>query len=523
MNRIFNKFIIALLIASLFVLPMVGVNGGVRAQDSFPPALEPYLSADGLTLYNAAPTLVIMVDPNPAMQGIKIPAPEFDKTLADPAAASATFQFTYVAAGGTDPWGAVCQDFPVAAQTAFNAAASIWANTLQSSVPITISACWSSPAYMPSPGTLGYSGGADNYRDFPGAPKPNTWYESSLANALHGSDLDATKYDDYITYNSGYSWYYGTDSNPPAGQFDLVTVAAHEIAHGLNFSGTADYAGGTGSYGYGGYPNVYDTFMEDNVGTKLTSYTNPSAALGTLLTSGNLWFNGSNANAANGGSRVRMYAPSPWMDGSSYSHLDYNTFAGGANSMMVYAVSSGSANHNPGPVTKGLLKDLGWVLASVTPSTISIYLPLVLRSLPPPPPSGPTAGFWESATGDEFYVTPDQANVNNFALYVNVTGCDLYKITHIIVEPIVGNHFSFSGPLYASGTFDSTTSAHGTDGLSSFSISGCGPVSGGPWDWTATWINSSQPAIVIKGDAPSVILIPALQMPYYYHTITIKP
>jgi hypothetical protein len=35
--------------------------------------------------------------------------------------------------------------------------------------------------------------------------------------------------------------------------------------------------------------------------------------------------------------------------------------------MMVYAVSSGSANHNPGPVTKGLLKDLGWVLAADTP------------------------------------------------------------------------------------------------------------------------------------------------------------
>ena len=130
-------------------------------------------------------------------------------------------------------------------------------------------------------------------------------------------------------------------------------------------------------------------------------------------------------------------------------------------------------------------------------------------------------GSGRALTGDEFYVTPDQATVDNFAIYISVTGCGNFKITHLPV-PIVGKQFSFSGPFYASGIFDSTTSAHGTDGLNSFFIDGCGPVSGGPWNWTATWKNSSQSAIVIKRDAPSVILAPALQMPYYYHTITIK-
>ena len=717
MNKTFNKFIVALLIASLFVFPMAGVNGGVQAQDSFPPELEPYLSADGLALYNAAPTLVIMVDPNPAMQGIKIPAPEMDKALADPAAAGATFSFTYVAPGDEDPWHQVCTTFPEDAKIAFNTAAAIWASTIHSSVPITIQACWAS---LSSPTTLGYSGGQPLRRDFSGAPQANTWYQGSLANALYGSDLDPTSSDMYITYNSNFAWYTGTDSNPNPGQYDLVTVAAHEIAHGLNFSGTARYSVGTGGYGIETYPTIYDKFMEDNGGTKLTTYTNPSTALGTLLTSGSLWFNGTNANAANtanDGTRVKMYAPSPWVGGSSYSHLDYSTFAGTANSMMVWAVSDGSANHNPGPVTTGLLKDLGWVLAGET-TVSTIYLPLVLRapaSSPPgdfnksapatgatgqpanptlswsassgatsyeycidtsnnnacdatwtstvastsvglsgltpatsyywqvranntlgttnadggtwwtftiaagsPPgdfnksapangatgqpanptlswgassnatsyeycidtnsdntcnsswistgtsasvglsgltpatsyywqvranntlgttnadggswwyftiasvPSGPTAGFWESNTGDEFYVTPDQANVDDFAINIDVIGCGIYKITHLLVEPIVGNQFSFSGPFYASGTFDSTTSAHGIDGLTSFFIDGCGTVSDGPWSWTATWNNSSQPTIVIGGDAPSVILVPALQMPYYYHTITIK-
>jgi len=393
MNKPFNKTILVLLIASLFLFPSVGGNGGVQAQDFHPPALEPSLSADGLTLHNGVPPLIVRVDPNPAMQGIKIPAPGMDQALANPDAANAAFSITYVAAGGADPWFAVCQEFPAAAKTAFNAAAAIWTSTLQSSVPITISACW---ANLGSPTILGYSGGADSYRDYPEFPKANTWYESSLANALHGSDLDATKFDDYITYNSNFTWYYGTDGLPPAGTYDLVTVAAHEIAHGLNFSGTANNSGGTGSYGYGGYPNIYDTFMEDSGGTKLTSYVNPSAALGTLLTSGSLWFNGSNANAANGG-RVKIYAPGTWSSGSSYSHLD-EIFNGTINDMMTYSVASGSANHNPGPVTTGLLKDLGWVLAGTTPAVSTIYLPLVLKNYPLPL-SPLVNGDFESGSG----------------------------------------------------------------------------------------------------------------------------
>lgn len=321
---------------------------------------EPSLSVDGLIAYNAAPLLVVVDDPNPDMKGIKLPLPELNAMLADPSTASAIFSITYVSAGSTDPLGQPCTTFPASAKTAFNAAAAIWANTIQSSVPITIRACWAS---LPNPNTLGYSGFGSIHRDFLGAPRANTWYSESLANSLYGSDL-STNYDMHITYNSNFSWYYGTDANPPAGQHDLVTVAAHEIAHGLNFAGSVSYSEGTGSYGYSGYPMIYDTFMEDGSGTKLTSYTSPSTSLGTLLTSGNLWFNGSNANAANGGSRVKMYAPGTWTSGSSYYHLDYSTFAGTINSMMVYAIGAGSANHNPGPVTTGLLNDLGWTLAS---------------------------------------------------------------------------------------------------------------------------------------------------------------
>jgi hypothetical protein len=521
MFKIFYKFIVLALIVSFLSFSVEGVNNMVQAQDSFPPKPEPYLSEDGLTLYNAYPILVIQNDPDPAMQGIKVPAPDIEKALTQSDAAGATFSFTYVAAGGTDQWGEPCFAFPSSAKTAFNAAANIWANIIKSSVPITIRACW---ANLGGVSTLGYSGGGPLHRNFSGAPLADTWYVGSLANALHGSDLSPSgpyAFDMHITYNSNYTWYYGTDSNPPAGQHDLVTVATHEIAHGLNFSGSADYAGGLGSYGYSLVPlnpHIFDTFMESGSGTKLTSYSSPSAELGTLLTSNDLFFDGTNANAANGGSRVKMYAPSTWKDGSSYSHLDYTTFASTQNRLMVYAIASGSANHNPGPVTKGILKDLGWKFTSSAP-TKKTYLPIVTQKVKSS--TKPKAGFWEDPGDVEFYVTTNQANVDNFAIYISVTGCGNYKITHNPLEPIASGQFSFTGAFYANGTFDTTTSAHGTTGLNSFYISGCGNVTGGPWSWAANWKNTSQPIIKIEGEAQSVIPEPVSPRIDNHYNVTI--
>jgi hypothetical protein len=281
-----------------------------------------------------------------------------------PAFATSTFSITYVPNGGTDHWGESCLTFPDEAKAAFDAAAAVWGSILQSPVPITIRACW---ANLGSSGILGYSGGAPLHKDFSNAPRANTWYEGSLANALAGSDLDPGSFDMNITYNLDFPWYFGTDGVTPSGQYDFMSVVLHEIAHGLNFSGSMQYSEGQGSWGYNGYPIIYDTLIRDGSGNLLIDtgvYGNPSAGLGSALTSNDIWFHGSNAMAANDGQRVKMYAPSTWAPGSSYAHLDYFTFAGTANRLMVYAISDGISTHDPGPVAKGLLQDLGWPIAS---------------------------------------------------------------------------------------------------------------------------------------------------------------
>ena len=72
MNKPFNKVILVLLIASLFVFPSVGENGGVQAQDFHPPTLEPSLSADGLTLYNSVTPLAGEVEQTAEAQSVPV-------------------------------------------------------------------------------------------------------------------------------------------------------------------------------------------------------------------------------------------------------------------------------------------------------------------------------------------------------------------------------------------------------------------------------------------------------------------
>lgn len=110
-------------------------------------------------------------------------------------------------------------------------------------------------------------------------------------------------------------------------------------------------------------------------------------------------------------------------------------------------------------------------------------------------------------------MTPSRDNVKNLAIYISVTGCGNYKITQLALVPInKSGKFSFSGQFYANGIFTgaalNSITAQGKLGLGGYFIQGCGYVSGGPFSWTATWKNSTQPAGVRVPDLNSVLVVP---------------
>ncbi|MBU4366062.1 MAG: hypothetical protein KKF10_02910, partial [Verrucomicrobia bacterium] len=195
----------------------------------------------------------------------------------------------------------------------------------------------------------------------------------AIANALYGSDLNGGTEEIVIAYNAQFTdWYYGTDGACPSTEIDFAQVIMHEMCHGLGFIGSMYVSSGLGYWGLSDgssdYPVIYDRYTENGAGTKLITYTSGSAALYNQLVSGSVYFNGANANTGNGGSKVKLYAPSTWAQGSSYAHLD-EIFNGTVNAMMTYSVNYGEAIHDPGPVTMGILKDNGWTGVTPTPPT----------------------------------------------------------------------------------------------------------------------------------------------------------
>jgi hypothetical protein len=262
--------------------------------------------------------------------------------------------------------------FTPQAQAAFQHAVNIWAGQITSPVTIVVDAEFAALG----PGVLG-SAGPWLVRNRSGLPA-NTWYPVALANKITGLDQLVGTADIDASFSNSFSWYYGTDGNAPSGTYDFVSVVLHELGHGLGFVGSANVIGGSGTWGSSGSPYVYDRFTENGAGQAIISFTSPSAALATQLTSGSVYFNGPAARLANGGTAVRLYAPAGWQGGSSYSHFDELTFpAGNPNSLMTPQIGAREAIHDPGPVGRGLLEDIGWTVGAIPPPTAPTNLRVV--------------------------------------------------------------------------------------------------------------------------------------------------
>ncbi len=259
--------------------------------------------------------------------------------------------------------------FPDSIKPAFEYAVSIWESLISSSVPIHIQASWATLANN----VLGSCGPEDFLINFKGAPLSEIYYPIALAEKLMGEQVSGPGVPDMkARFNSTVPWYFGTDGKTPVDKYDFVSTVLHEIAHGLGFTG---FFGATVSTmtGYSGdnsgRPAIYDLFVQDFFGISLTDsvkYPNPSEALYKSFTS-NLLYSGSYLGTLWGsGSKPRVYAPNPFNNGSSLYHLNSMTYSfGDANSLMTHAAGKGEAIHSPGPITIGILADMGWKHLSI--------------------------------------------------------------------------------------------------------------------------------------------------------------
>ena len=247
--------------------------------------------------------------------------------------------------------------FPDRAKAAVQAAVNIWAARLSSRVPIRVQASWTNLGT----GVLAAAGPTTIHRSFRGS-RPGTWYPVAIANRIAGTDVNGSRAEIVAYFNSQYpNWYFGTSGPTPANKYDLETVALHELGHGLGFTVSFRQRSGQIVHGTQGRPWIEDVFATDSSGRRADRFPSGSTAFENAVTGNNLFWNGPYGKRANRGRRPKLYAPGPWQQGSSASHLDESTYRrGNANSLMTPRLGQGERILRPGPITIGILQDSGW-------------------------------------------------------------------------------------------------------------------------------------------------------------------
>lgn len=253
--------------------------------------------------------------------------------------------------------------FPANAKAAFEYAVNIWEHIIESEVPIYIQANWRSQ----DKNVLGSAGPRGYYTDFKNIPRENRYYPVAVAEKITGKEITGPSSPDIVAdFNKDINWYFGTDGKTPDLMYDFATVVLHEITHGLGFTGFFFVRLNNGAYTYdkSGDAAAFDILVVNHKDDHLvdtTVYDNYSLELGNAFISNALYANSLLAIAENENIKPKLYAPSVWDDGSSIYHLNDATYPSGSkNSLMTHAIGKGEAVHDPGPITTGLMYDIGW-------------------------------------------------------------------------------------------------------------------------------------------------------------------
>ncbi len=315
-------------------------------------------------------------------------------------------------------------DVPLGEQSAVQAAINTWSQYWQSSVPVNVSARYISEG---NGGILASASPVNFFQGFTGAPDPNIWYPSAMANALAGKDLDSQNPEIQININStmASSFYLGTDGNCPSNQYDLESIILHEMAHGFGFLSNDSY---DPFFGYGtiDQPTPFDAFAQTSDGTRLMDIPSPSAQLGSALQNPLTWA-GALGIAANNGVRPVLYTPKPYESGSSVSHLDSATFQGsGPNALMTPSWAAGAVFQTPGSLVVAMLQDMRTKPPAGKPAGI------------PNAPRNVTAVVADKSAIVNF-IAPDNARtslVSSYTVKVDQTG----QVVTTASSPVTINH-----------------------------------------------------------------------------------
>lgn len=245
-----------------------------------------------------------------------------------------------------------------ASRAAVAAAAGVWSEVLDVRVPIQVLVDLPT---MPH-GVLGAAGPTSAFYGKAEFPRSDVLYPVAQANQLAGRDLDPDAPDIELALSSAVAWDKRLDGSVDPWSQSMLSVAVHELGHGLGHT-TWTRDSGSGlvmNYVIGGRTMAlaYDTFVGNAAGTSLTSMS--TTALQGALRDWTFW-GGPRGIAASNGYRPALYTPAVWEPGSSVGHLDEGTF--GVHVMSPY-LNRGEFHGSIPPLTVAMLADTGWPMAN---------------------------------------------------------------------------------------------------------------------------------------------------------------
>lgn len=260
-------------------------------------------------------------------------------------------------------------NFPENAKSAFLYAVSMYENLISSTVPIRVQAKWENM----NGNVLSQCAPTAFYKNFNGARLSDVYYPVALVEKLAEKEMNDGEADIVCTFNGSNTWYFGTDGDGPSNQYDFVTVAMHELIHGLGFVGFFNIDNGVGTLKNAqGLPSIYDVFVYNTLNQQLSNsadFNIPSVSLKNALQSESLVVKGNNGQA-----KEKLFAPKSWNGGSSIYHYNESGFAqGDANALMTPYIFKGEAIHHPGDKTMELLSEFGWKSLNIDGARISDF------------------------------------------------------------------------------------------------------------------------------------------------------
>jgi hypothetical protein len=271
---------------------------------------------------------------------------------------------------------------------AFTAAAEYWGNLLGSNVVIEVMASMDPLFCDASSAVLGSAGPLSAGRDFPNAPRSNTWYPVALANSLAGVDLDPTVPDIGAQFNSdidnnnsclsNHNWWYGIGGFTPASSTSFYETVLHEIAHGLGFLTFVDSNG----LKFDGRDDHFMQFLLNNSNGKKWPVMTDGERYTSSRNNNLVWW-GSNVVSKSSEliigktlkGYVRLFAPDPFQPGSSVSHWDTVLYPDEL--MEPFATDLPSKD----TLTQMAFKDMGWDIGSSPAPSEKISIPPILHLL----------------------------------------------------------------------------------------------------------------------------------------------